>query len=54
MATKKKAFATTHASPEQLRVHLELRRSSAAAKHVPAQRKGTRRAQRRSAIASAW
>ena len=42
------------ASPEQLRARLELRRSSAASKHVPAYRKGTRRVQRNRAIASAW
>ena len=54
MAAKKKTHTSTPASPEQLRARLELRRSSAASKHVPAHRKGTRRAQRNRAIASAW
>lgn len=54
MAAKKKTCANTSASPEQLRACLELRRSSAASKHVPAHRKGSRRTQRSRAIASAW
>ena len=54
MATKKKSHSGTPASPEQLRARLELRRSSAASKHIPAHRKGTRGAQRSRAIAAAW
>ncbi|MBP1054080.1 MULTISPECIES: hypothetical protein [Rhodococcus erythropolis group] len=54
MATKKRTDATTPASPEQLRARLELRRSSAASKHVPTPRKGTRRKQRARAIAAGW
>lgn len=54
MAAKKKIRSNTPASPEQLRARLELRRSSAASKHVPVHRKGTRRAQRSRAIAAAW
>ncbi|MBH5141833.1 MULTISPECIES: hypothetical protein [Rhodococcus] len=54
MVTKKRTDATTPASPEQLRARLELRRSSAASKHVPAPRKGTRRKQRARAIAAGW
>lgn len=42
------------ASEERLRARLELRRSSAASRHVPAARKGSRAANRRKAIAAAW
>ena len=54
MSTKKRADASAPASPEQLRARLELRRSSAASKHVPTPRKGTRRKQRARAIAAGW
>lgn len=54
MAAKKKAGTITQASPEQLRARLELRRSSAASKHVPAHRKGTRKTRRDRAIATPW
>lgn len=40
--------------PERLRARLELRRSSAAQRHVPKARKGTRAAARRSAIRAGW
>ena len=42
------------ADPERLRARLELRRSSAASRHVSAKRKGSRSANQRRAIAAAW
>jgi len=45
-----KGFAPT-ANPEMARAMAELRRSSAASRHVPAPRKGTRTAKARMAIA---
>ena len=42
------------ADAERLRARLELRRSSAACRHVPKPRKGTRAAQRRRALAAGW
>lgn len=54
MAAKNKTHTNTSASPEQLRARLELRRSSAASKHTPVYRKGTRRTQRNRAVASGW
>lgn len=42
------------ADPERLRARLELRRSSAAQRHVPKARKGTRAAARRRAINTGW
>lgn len=56
MATaKKKAPAPAGpADPERLRARLELRRSSAASRHVNARHKGSRAANRRTAIAAAY
>lgn len=48
------ANTATAADPERLRARLELRRSSAAVRHTPKPRKGTRAAQRRRAIAAGW
>lgn len=48
------ANTATAADPERLRARLELRRSSAAQRHVPKTRKGTRAAARRRAISAGW
>lgn len=50
MSTK----AHSTCSDERLRARLELRRSSAAQRHVPKTRKGTRAAARRRAINTGW
>lgn len=48
--------AQTHStcSDERLRARLELRRSSAAVRHTPKARKGSRATQRRRAISAGW
>lgn len=41
-------------SDERLRARLELRRSSAASRHTPKPRKGTRADRKRRAISAGW